>query len=77
MFKNKSSIILVTLSLVRVEFVKYIISPFETNTGNQRNYSKRLMWNLCKLNYAVSTLCSDTTNLITALLSQFTDQNLH
>ena len=47
--------ILVTLSLVRLECEKYIISPFETNTGSQRRYSKKLRWNLCKLNYAVST----------------------
>ena len=40
----------ISLSLsVRLEFVKYIISLFEINTGNQRRYSKQLKWNLCKL----------------------------
>ena len=49
-FKNKSSIIFAMLSRFRLEFERYIISPFETNTVNPRSYSKQLTWNLCKLN---------------------------
>ena len=69
--------ILVTLSLVRLECVKYIISPFETNTGSQRRYSKKLRWNLCKLNYAVSTqqtlLQHSYLTLLTKICTEFID----